>query len=114
VCGKGLVTAPERTLGRCEGCPGSVDEALVERLRAWRLATARERSVPAYVVFTDVTLVAVAERRPRTEAQLLDIPGIGPAKVEQYGAALLAMVGDAAEPDREPHAEPGEVVDIRG
>jgi DNA helicase-2/ATP-dependent DNA helicase PcrA len=95
VCGKGLVTAPERTLGRCGTCPSSADETLVERLRAWRLAMAQERSVPAYVVFTDVTLVAVAERRPVTEAQLLDIPGIGPAKAELYGAALLALVAEA-------------------
>jgi DNA helicase-2/ATP-dependent DNA helicase PcrA len=107
VCGKGLVTAPERTLGRCSSCPGTADDALVERLRAWRLATAKERSVPAYVVFTDVTLVAVAERQPRTEAELLDIPGIGPAKVEQYGAALLAMVGAAEVPEPAPDPRSG-------
>jgi DNA helicase-2/ATP-dependent DNA helicase PcrA len=106
VCGKGLVTAPERTLGRCSSCPGTADEALVEQLRAWRLATAKERSVPAYVVFTDVTLVAVAERRPRTEAELLDIPGIGPAKVEQYGAALLAMVAGEEPPTADPDGDP--------
>jgi DNA helicase-2/ATP-dependent DNA helicase PcrA len=92
VCGAGLVTAPERTLGRCSTCPGNPDEALAERLREWRLATARERGVPAYVVFTDMTLNALAERRPRSEEELLDIPGIGPAKYEQYGQTLLEMV----------------------
>jgi DNA helicase-2/ATP-dependent DNA helicase PcrA len=96
VCGGGLSTAPERTLGRCAGCPGNPDELLAERLREWRSATAKERSVPAYVVFTDVTLTALAERRPTSEAELLDIPGIGPAKSEQYGEILLEMVADAA------------------
>jgi DNA helicase-2/ATP-dependent DNA helicase PcrA len=96
VCGGGLSTAPERTLGRCATCPGNPDEALAERLRVWRAATARERSVPAYVVFTDVTLAALAELRPSTEAELLDIPGIGPAKSELYGEVLLEMVAEAA------------------
>jgi DNA helicase-2/ATP-dependent DNA helicase PcrA len=131
VCGAGLVTAPERTLGRCSTCPGHPDELLAERLRVWRSATAKERGVPAYVVFTDMTLAALAERKPRDEAELLDIPGIGPAKYELYGEVLLAMVADSrggvvvtdpgladpdlAEPDlAEPDlAEPG-VVDVRG
>jgi ATP-dependent DNA helicase UvrD/PcrA len=94
VCGAGLVTAPERTLGRCRTCPGSADEELVERLRAWRSATAKEQEVPAYVVFTDATLTALAERKPRDSGELLDIPGIGPAKAERYGEALLAMVAE--------------------
>jgi DNA helicase-2/ATP-dependent DNA helicase PcrA len=126
VCGAGLVTAPERTLGRCSTCPGHPDELLAERLRVWRSATAKERGVPAYVVFTDMTLAALAERKPRDEAELLDIPGIGPAKYELYGEVLLAMVADSrggvvvtdpglADPDlAEPDlAEPG-VVDVRG
>ena len=95
VCGAGLLTAPERTLGRCRTCPGSPDEQLTEQLRAWRLATAKQREVPAYVVFTDLTLSAVAERKPRDTTALLDIPGIGPAKVELYGEALLELVAQA-------------------
>jgi DNA helicase II / ATP-dependent DNA helicase PcrA len=95
VCGAGLVTAPERTLGRCATCPGQADEALVDRLRAWRIGAATERSVPAYVVCTDVTLTAIAERLPSTREELLDIPGIGPAKLDLYGEALLAMVAEA-------------------
>ncbi|MEK9736853.1 MAG: HRDC domain-containing protein, partial [Candidatus Nanopelagicales bacterium] len=53
VCGKALVTPRERTVRRCDSCPVSSDERLVESLRAWRLEQARERSVPAYVIFTD-------------------------------------------------------------
>ena len=94
VCGAALVTAPERTLGRCRTCPGNPDEALAERLREWRLTTAKERAVPAYVVFTDLTLSALAERRPTSREALLDVPGIGPAKLELYGEALLAMISE--------------------
>ena len=106
VCGAGLATAPERTLGRCSLCPGTADEALVGRLREWRTATAKEREVPAYVIFTDVTLTALAERRPATVDELLDIPGIGPAKAEQYGTALLEMVGSSGD------AGPGPVIRV--
>ncbi|HEX6888213.1 MAG TPA: ATP-dependent DNA helicase UvrD2 [Candidatus Nanopelagicales bacterium] len=98
VCGAALVTAPERTLGRCSSCPGSADEALVDRLRGWRGAAARERSVPAYVVCTDLTLEAIAERLPSSREDLLDIPGIGPAKLDLYGEALLQLVREAGQP----------------
>ena len=53
----------------------------------------REQKVPAYVVFTDATLVALAERQPSTPAELLAIAGIGPRKLGQYGAAVFALVG---------------------
>ncbi len=123
VCGAGLVTAPERTLGRCSTCPGQADEALVDRLKAWRIGVATERSVPAYVVCTDVTLTAIAERLPGTREALLDIPGIGPAKLDLYGETLLGLVaggevpmpGDPVEPDGAAKgAEPDStVVDLR-
>jgi DNA helicase-2/ATP-dependent DNA helicase PcrA len=92
VCRKGLVTAEERTLGRCRACPSSLNEALLDDLREWRSAQARERSVPAYVVFTDVTLTAIAEQEPRDSGALLEIPGIGPKKLDAYGDELLAMI----------------------
>ncbi len=92
VCGAGLVTGAERTLGRCRTCPGSADERLVERLRQWRAATAEHRSVPAFVIFTDVTLTALAERQPASVRDLLDIPGIGRAKADSYGAELLDLL----------------------
>ena len=93
VCRKGLVTAPERTLGRCQTCPADLDVDLLDALRAWRLETSRAKQVPAYVVFTDVTLVAIAEQRPSDRDALAEIPGIGPAKLEAYGDDVLAMVG---------------------
>ncbi len=78
---------------------GSPDSALVERLKAWRLAQARSQGVPAYVVFSDRTLEALIALRPDTEEALLRVPGIGPAKLEAYGDQILALVTDVP-----PHA----------
>jgi superfamily II DNA helicase RecQ len=68
------------------------ESALFEALRAWRSRTAADERVPAYVVFADRTLAAVASMRPRTKNDLLDVPGIGPAKLEKYGDAVLAIL----------------------
>jgi DNA helicase-2/ATP-dependent DNA helicase PcrA len=92
VCGKALVTGVERTLGRCATHPGSADEALYERLVAWRLNESRERSVPAFVIFTDATLRAIAELQPTTEAELLKISGIGARKLADYGEVVLELL----------------------
>ncbi|WP_431895986.1 ATP-dependent DNA helicase UvrD2 [Nonomuraea sp. bgisy101] len=89
VCGKTLVAAAEQKLGRCSTCPSEYDEALLEALKAWRTSTAKETKVPPYVVFTDVTLQAIAERAPRSEQELLSIAGIGKVKLDRYGAAVL-------------------------
>jgi ATP-dependent DNA helicase RecQ len=66
---------------------------LLESLREWRRATAREHNVPAYVVFHDATLEAIAAARPRTLDDLNGISGIGAKKLERYGAALLEITG---------------------
>ena len=79
-------------LGRCEDCPSDMDEALFERLRGWRVDKARALEVPAYIVFTDATLTAIAERRPADAQTLTTIPGIGAAKLERFGADVLALV----------------------
>lgn len=92
ICGKGLVTAPERTLRRCRTCPSNVDADLVEQIKDWRLVRSRDLGVPAYVICTDATVLAIAEMLPVTDEELLEIPGIGPAKLEQHGAELLALV----------------------
>ncbi|HEY2742221.1 MAG TPA: ATP-dependent DNA helicase UvrD2 [Gaiellaceae bacterium] len=64
----------------------------VQALREWRLARARADEVPAYVVFNDRTLAELVSRTPRTLAELAAVPGIGPAKLERYGAELLAQL----------------------
>jgi ATP-dependent DNA helicase RecQ len=68
----------------------------VQALREWRLARARADEVPAYVVFNDRTLAELASRAPRTLAELSTVPGIGPAKLERYGAELLARLAELA------------------
>ncbi|AEF42182.1 ATP-dependent helicase [Hoyosella subflava] len=70
-------------------------EELFERLKTWRLATARDLDVPAFVVFTDATLTAIAEKQPADGAALVKIPGIGAAKLERFGADVLAVVNGA-------------------
>lgn len=91
VCARSLTTAPEQKLGRCATCPADYDEALLENLKVWRAATAKEAKLPPYVVFTDVTLQAIAERAPTTEQELLSIAGIGRVKLDRYGEAVLGL-----------------------
>src|SRR6266540_3816818 len=98
VCGKPLVDAVPRKLGRCEDCPSSMDEALFERLKAWRLERAREQSLPAFCIFTDATLTAIAESTPVTEQQLAAIPGVGRAKLDKYAADVIALCVPNAVP----------------
>jgi DNA helicase-2/ATP-dependent DNA helicase PcrA len=65
-------------------------------LKEWRLARARAEEVPAYVVFTDRTLAELLRMAPRTIAELAEVPGIGPAKLERYGSELLEALADVA------------------
>jgi len=68
---------------------------LLNALREWRVATARDHGVPAYVVFHDATLNAIAAARPRTLDELRGITGIGATKLERYGRALLAITAES-------------------
>lgn len=92
ICNQDLTTPAAIMLRRCETCSADIDEELLARLKAWRLDVAKEQKVPAYVVFTDNTLIAIAELRPGDEAALIAIPGIGARKLEQYGPDVLGMV----------------------
>lgn len=69
-----------------------VDLELFERLRAWRSAVASATGKPAYTVLHDTTLAAVATAKPATLRQLGYLRGIGAAKIESYGPAILALV----------------------
>ncbi len=68
------------------------DRSLFESLRTWRAGVAREQGVPAYIVFGDATLRALAEHRPRSMAALEGITGIGAKKREAYGEAVLEVI----------------------
>nr|WP_245788001.1 ATP-dependent DNA helicase UvrD2 [Tessaracoccus bendigoensis] len=92
VCGELLHSASERKLNRHLGCEVAYDEELFEALRAWRKSVADEASVPAFVVFTDATLQAIAESVPSDQADLLRLPGIGRTKVDRYGDGVLEVI----------------------
>ena len=68
-------------------------QELVGRLKEWRAAEAKRLGLPAYMVLPDRTLAALAHARPQNPNQLLTIDGIGPAKVEKFGVAILAVCG---------------------
>lgn len=92
VCNAALTTPPAIMLRRCETCPSDLDEELLAELKEWRLRVSKEMKVPAYVVFTDNTLIAIAESLPADEAALVALPGIGARKLEQYGPDVLELV----------------------
>jgi DNA helicase II / ATP-dependent DNA helicase PcrA len=93
ICGRPLTVAKERKLGRCFDCPSSYDEQLYDALRAWRRERAAEEKVPAYCIFTDATMTALAEMQPTDAAALVRVPGIGKAKIDKYGDAILRICG---------------------
>jgi DNA helicase-2/ATP-dependent DNA helicase PcrA len=74
------------------------DVATFGRLRAWRKKQAEAQSVPAYVVFSDATLVAIADRAPATQAELAQVPGVGPTKLQRYAEVVLAVLA-GEDPD---------------
>jgi ATP-dependent DNA helicase RecQ len=85
-------TAKPRSAVRPGPMPDAEAEMLFQRLRQWRLQAARVQGVPPYVIFHDATLQAIAAAKPRTRRDLEGLPGLGAAKLERYGAALLAFL----------------------
>ena len=69
------------------------DSALLGALKALRLEIARERGVPAYIVFPDRTLIDMVRRRPRTEAEFAEVNGVGAAKLKEFAVPFLAAIG---------------------
>jgi DNA helicase-2/ATP-dependent DNA helicase PcrA len=84
--------APRRPAKRAKVVLEGEAGELFERLRAWRSTTAQAASVPAYVVFTDATLQAIAETRPTSVRELSALPGVGARKLEMYGTEVLAAI----------------------
>jgi len=107
------VAGKRRTLGppgsSAAGARGGAKDApsanpvLFEALKQWRGARAKADGVPAYVVAKNLTLEAIAARTPTTLAELSVIDGIGPAKLENYGEEILAVVdATPSSPDAAP------------
>jgi DNA helicase-2/ATP-dependent DNA helicase PcrA len=95
VCGSMLASGAERKVGRCNQCPPTYEEQTFDALRQWRLDEAQAADVPAYVVFTDATLTAIAEARPASLEELAGLAGVGPSKLERYGEAVLAVLAES-------------------
>ncbi|MFI1795048.1 ATP-dependent DNA helicase UvrD2 [Streptomyces olivaceoviridis] len=91
VCGRTLTDAGEMKLMRCADCPSDMDEGLYERLREWRAVQAERSGQPDFCVFTDRTLMAIAETCPESPAELARIPGVLNRKLRSYGADVLAI-----------------------
>ncbi|MGI8666422.1 MAG: ATP-dependent helicase [Jatrophihabitans sp.] len=84
---------------RAKVVPQSEDAATFGRLRVWRKKQAEAQGVPAYVVFSDATLVAIADRAPADDRELAQVPGVGPTKLERYAEPVLAVLaGQDPEP----------------
>jgi DNA helicase-2/ATP-dependent DNA helicase PcrA len=99
VAGAGLEAVVRRT-GASNGSARTPDVRaaggpLFDRLREWRRERAKADGVPAYVVFHDVTLAAIAEDHPSNRAALASVSGVGPAKLERYADEVLAIVAEA-------------------
>jgi ATP-dependent DNA helicase RecQ len=74
-----------------------VEERALAALKTVRTRIAREEQVPAYIVFSDRTLAELAVRRPRSLTALQDVRGVGPMKLERYGARFLAAIAELDE-----------------
>jgi ATP-dependent DNA helicase RecQ len=72
---------------------------LFSRLRQWRAETAREQSIPAYIIFHDRTLLEIAEHRPQDHAALMRVPGVGEAKMARYGDRILELTAGSRGSD---------------
>jgi ATP-dependent DNA helicase RecQ len=100
-CGRDLLAEAKPVTGKkkrrsevepANDVPTSPDEELFARLKKLRKSLADQRRVPAYLIFSDATLIKMAERRPVTTDDLRGIPGVGPKKLVEYGDAFLDVL----------------------
>jgi superfamily II DNA helicase RecQ len=71
-----------------------VDAALEKALRAWRMAEAKKRGIPAFRIFSDQALRSMAAAGPKTEQELLAIPGVGTSTAAKYGSQIYRIVSE--------------------
>ncbi len=102
-------TDPKKNLARTKAAlaahaPGPpADAHVLDALKTWRRNLARAHDLPAFTIFNDATLTAIATTLPANRTSLLDVHGVGPSKLERYGTAVLDIVAQRA---REPIGEP--------
>jgi len=93
--GRPITIEPETpTPPEGEPPPSEQDKVLLDRLWTWRREQAREQKVSAFIVFHNSVLRRIAAAKPSTLAELNAIKGIGPAKLEKYGLAVIALLRD--------------------
>jgi ATP-dependent DNA helicase RecQ len=89
-------TAPARKSKPKNNVPEAVQrDELFVRLRDHRASIAKQRSLPAYVIAHDRTLVELVQKKPRTLGDLADVHGFGPSRIEQYGEGFLAVINSS-------------------
>jgi ATP-dependent DNA helicase RecQ len=90
---------PKRHAGKPKGYAESelsaAEQVLFDRLRWWRVETARKHNVPAYVIFHDATMREIAKARPVSLEDLRNIAGVGEKKLETYGAEIVTLIVEA-------------------
>jgi ATP-dependent DNA helicase RecQ len=91
--GKGKKTKTRAAAGA--SAASDPDESLMDALKAWRREEASRRNLPPYVILHDKTIAALSAAKPRSADALLEVNGLGPAKVEKYGDAILAVIGQS-------------------
>ena len=89
---RGVGPRPRAMPATRKPAPRALPPSVVAKLRAWRLAEARRRGVPAFRIFPDRTLFALAEARPASEDALMAVTGVGPRLARLYGSALLKLL----------------------
>jgi DNA topoisomerase III len=81
----------EPTAPKMKRTPAATESSVEQALRTWRLFEARRRGVPAFRIFNDLTLRAIAQRRPAKAAELVAVPGISISAVEKYGRQIYRI-----------------------
>jgi superfamily II DNA helicase RecQ len=84
-------TAVKEPAPKMKRTPAATESSVEQALRTWRLFEARRRGLPAFRIFSDKTLRAIAQRRPAKAAELLAVPGIGISTVEKYGRQIYGI-----------------------
>jgi ATP-dependent DNA helicase RecQ len=75
----------------------TAEQAIFDKLRWWRVETARKHNVPAYVIFHDATMREIAKARPASLDDLRGVTGVGEKKLDTYGAEIIALIQEFAE-----------------
>ncbi len=91
-----MYIAPEKkkkiVIPKVQADLSQLDGTLLENLKIWRRTAAKAQKVPAYLIMHDRTLKQIAALKPDTDAKLLSVDGIGKAKLDKYGPAIIELV----------------------